>query len=96
MTLALRDGARVALVAVVAAEWCDAFGVATRGRVQMELELRDAEPGRSSDAAPGYGSAAPASAPSGTPAVARRERTSSAQGQDRRMPVDTPRTPVTE
>jgi hypothetical protein len=28
---------------VVAAEWCDAFGVVTRGRV--ELELRDGEPG---------------------------------------------------
>ena len=38
--LALRGGARVA---VVAAEWCDAFGVVTRGRVQ--LELRDGEPG---------------------------------------------------
>jgi len=40
-TLALRGGARVA---VVAAEWCDAFGVVTRGRVQ--LELRDGKPGR--------------------------------------------------
>ena len=40
-TLALRGGARVA---VVAAEWCDAFGVVARGRVQ--LELRDGEPGR--------------------------------------------------
>ncbi|WP_330285578.1 hypothetical protein [Streptomyces sp. NBC_00576] len=39
-TLALRGGARVA---VVAAEWCDAFGVVTRGRVQ--LELRDGKPG---------------------------------------------------
>lgn len=39
-TLALRGGARVT---VVAAEWCDAFGVVTRGRVQ--LELRDGEPG---------------------------------------------------
>ena len=39
-TLALRGGARVA---VVAAEWCNAFGVVTRGRVQ--LELRDGEPG---------------------------------------------------
>lgn len=36
-TLALRGGARVA------AQWCDAFGVVTRGRVQ--LELRDSEPG---------------------------------------------------
>lgn len=39
-TLALRGGARVA---VVAAQWCDAFGVVTCGRVQ--LELRDGEPG---------------------------------------------------
>jgi hypothetical protein len=39
-TLALPGGARVA---VVAAQWCAAFGVVTRGRVQ--LELRDGEPG---------------------------------------------------
>jgi hypothetical protein len=39
-TLALRGGERVP---VVAAEWCDAFGVVTRGRLQ--LELRDGEPG---------------------------------------------------
>jgi hypothetical protein len=39
-TLALPGGARVA---VVAAEWCDAFGVVIRGRVQ--LELRNGEPG---------------------------------------------------
>jgi hypothetical protein len=39
-TLALRGGARVT---VVAAEWCDALGVVTRGRVQQEL--RDGEPG---------------------------------------------------
>ena len=39
-TLALRPGARVA---VVAAQWDDAFGVVTRGRVQ--LELRDGAPG---------------------------------------------------
>ncbi|WP_410790089.1 DUF6069 family protein [Kribbella sp. C-35] len=39
-TLALRGGERVA---VVGAEWYDAFGVVTRGRV--ELELRDGEPG---------------------------------------------------
>ncbi|MEV5693301.1 hypothetical protein [Micromonospora globbae] len=39
-TLALRGGERVA---VVAAQWSDAFGVVTRGRVQ--LELRDGEPG---------------------------------------------------
>ncbi|MDQ0905277.1 hypothetical protein QFZ22_001262 [Streptomyces canus] len=30
--LTLRGGAAVA---VVAAEWCDAFGVVTRGRVQL-------------------------------------------------------------
>jgi hypothetical protein len=39
-TLALRAGARVEAVAV---EWSDAFGVVTRGRVQ--LEQRDGEPG---------------------------------------------------
>lgn len=39
-TLALRGGARVT---VVAAEWCDALGVVTRGWVQ--LELRDGKPG---------------------------------------------------
>jgi hypothetical protein len=39
-TLTLRRGARVA---VVAEQWCDAFGIVTRGRVQ--LELRDGEPG---------------------------------------------------
>ncbi|GHE73331.1 hypothetical protein GCM10014715_29610 [Streptomyces spiralis] len=39
-TLTLLGGARVA---VVAAQWRDAFGVVTRGRVQ--LELRDGEPG---------------------------------------------------
>ncbi|MGW1501917.1 hypothetical protein ACWCQW_25635 [Streptomyces mirabilis] len=39
-TLAPRGGARVA---VVAAGWCDAFGVVTRGRVQ--LALHDGEPG---------------------------------------------------
>jgi hypothetical protein len=39
-TLALRPGARIA---VVAADWHDSFGVVTRGRVQ--LELRDGEPG---------------------------------------------------
>ncbi|MEU8153278.1 DUF6069 family protein [Micromonospora sp. NPDC048986] len=39
-TLTLRRGARAA---VVTAEWYDAFGVVTSGRVQ--LELRDGEPG---------------------------------------------------
>ncbi|WP_430502733.1 DUF6069 family protein [Micromonospora trifolii] len=39
-TLTLPGGARAA---VVTAEWYDAFGVVTRGRVQ--LELRDGEPG---------------------------------------------------
>jgi hypothetical protein len=61
-TLALRGGARVA---VVAAQWRDAFGVVTRGRVQ--LELRDGEGAHHHP-----------------------------QGQDRHLPVNTPRTPVTE
>ena len=38
-----RAARRCARVAVVAAQWCDAFGVVTRGRVQ--LELRDGAPG---------------------------------------------------
>jgi hypothetical protein len=47
-TLAPRGGARVA---VVAAEWCDAFGVVTRGRVQLELRHGEREPilGRDAD-----------------------------------------------
>jgi hypothetical protein len=43
-TLALRGGARVA---VVAAEWCDAFGVVTPGRVQVDLRDGEPRPGRS-------------------------------------------------
>lgn len=39
-TLALRGGGRVA---VTETEWCDAFAVVTRGRLQ--LELRDGTPG---------------------------------------------------
>ncbi|MEK8104709.1 hypothetical protein NKG94_05035 [Micromonospora sp. M12] len=74
-TLTLPGGARAA---VVAAEWSDAFGVVTRGRVQ--LELRDGAPGRSSDATPGSGCAAPASALCATPADARRGCVSSRPG----------------
>jgi hypothetical protein len=40
-TLALRGGARGA---VVAAECCDAFGVVTRGRVQLELRGGESGP----------------------------------------------------
>lgn len=46
-TLALRGAARAAraaVVAVVAAEWCDAFGVVTRARVQLELTTVSAMP----------------------------------------------------
>ena len=57
-TLALRGGARVT---VVAAEWCDAFGVVTRGRVQ--LEMRDGEPGPVLGPDAGFWLPAPASAP---------------------------------
>src|SRR4029450_11893692 len=46
-TLALRGGARVA---VVAAEWCDAFGVVTRGRGQLELRDGGPRPGLGRDA----------------------------------------------
>lgn len=91
-TLALRGGARVA---VVAAEWCDAFGVVTRGRVQ--LELRDGEPGPVLGRDAGFWLRC-----TGVRAL-RKPRPSHGegahrhpQGQDRHMPVNTPRTPVTE
>lgn len=84
-TLTLRGGARVA---VVAAEWCDAFGVVTRGRVQ--LELRDGEPGPVLGRDAGFWLR-------GTGVRALRNpgrRTAGAhrhpQGQDRHMPVNTP------
>jgi hypothetical protein len=47
-TPALRGGARVA---VVAAQWRDAFGVVTRGRVQPELRDGEPEPVLGRDAA---------------------------------------------
>ncbi|MGW1734904.1 hypothetical protein [Streptomyces sp. NPDC001937] len=46
-TLTLRGGARVA---VVAAESCDAFGVVTRGRVQLELHDGESGPALGRDA----------------------------------------------
>ena len=85
-TLALRGGARVA---VVAAEWCDAFGVVTRGRVQ--LELRDGEPGPVLGRDAGFWLRG-----TGVRALRNPGRSTSRQGQDRHMPVNTPRTPVTE
>ena len=91
-TLALRGGARVT---VVAAQWCNAFGVVTRGRVQ--LELRDGEPGPVLGRDTGFwlrGTGVRAHC--GTPTIPRRGCASSPPGQDRHMPVNTPRTPVTE
>ena len=91
-TLALRGGARIA---VVAAEWGDAFGVVTCGRVQ--LELRDGEPGPvlGRDAGfwlRGIGVRALRNPGRRTAIV----RIVNLQGQDRHMPVNTPRTPITE
>ena len=87
-TLALRGGARVT---VVAAQWCNAFGVVTRGRVQ--LELRDGEPGPVLGRDAGFWLRP-------RPAQPRPSHGEGAhrhpQGQDRHMPVNTPRTPVTE
>ncbi|WP_371658041.1 hypothetical protein [Streptomyces sp. NBC_00280] len=90
-TLVLRGGARVA---VVAAQWYDAFGVVTRGRVQ--LELRDGQPGPVLGRGAGFWLRGTGVRALRNPAVARRECASSRPGQDRHMPVDTPRTPVTE
>ena len=84
-TLALRGGARVA---VVAAEWCDAFGVVTRGRVQ--LELRDGEPGPVLGRDAGFwlrGTGVRAALRNPGRPTARVHRHS--QGQDRHMPVNT-------
>ena len=91
-TLALRGGARVA---VVAAEWCDAFGVVIRGRVQ--LELRDGEPGPVLGRDAGFwlrGTGVRALRNPGRRTA--RVRIVNLQGPDRDMPVNTPRTPVTE
>jgi hypothetical protein len=90
-TLALRGGARVT---VVAAEWCDAFGVVTRGRVQ--LELRDGAPGPVLGRDAGFWLRGTGAPPCGTPAVARRGCASSPPGQDLHVPVNTPRTSATE
>lgn len=90
-TLALRGGARVA---VVAAEWCDAFGVVTRGRVQ--LELRDGEPGPVLGRDAGFWLRGTGVRALRNPGRSTARCASSRQGQDRHMPVNTPRTPVTE
>ncbi|MCX5554767.1 hypothetical protein [Streptomyces sp. NBC_00038] len=84
-TLTLRGGARVA---VVPAEWCDAFGVVTRGRVQ--LELRDGEPGPVLGRDAGFwlrGTGVRALRNPGRRTARVRIVT---PGQDRHMPVDTP------
>ncbi|MFR9776609.1 hypothetical protein ACL02O_11195 [Micromonospora sp. MS34] len=85
-TLALRGGARVA---VVAAQWCDAFGVVTRGRVQ--LELRDGEPGPVLGRGAGFwlrGTGVRALRNPGRRTA--RVRIVTPPGQDRHMPVNTP------
>jgi len=90
-TLALRGGARVT---VVAAEWCDAFGVVTRGRVQ--LELRDGEPGPVLGRDAGFwlrGTGVRALRNPGRRTATVRIVT---QGKGLPMPVNTPCTPITE
>ena len=90
-TLALRGAAPVT---VVAAEWCDAFGVVTRGRVQ--LELRDGEPGPVLGRDAGFwlrGTGVRAAEPPPSHGEGAHRH---AQGRDRHMPVNTTRTPVTE
>lgn len=90
-TLALRGGGRVA---VVAAEWCDAFGVVTHGRVQ--LELRDGEPGPVLGRDAGFWLRGTGVRALRNPGRRTARVASSPQGQDRHKPVNTPRTPVTE
>ena len=90
-TLALRGGARVA---VVAAQWCDAFGVVTRGRVQ--LDLRDGEPGPVLGRDAGFWLRGTGVRACGTPAVARRGCASSPPGPGPSHAGQHTRTPVTE
>jgi hypothetical protein len=90
-TLAMRGGARVA---VVAAQWREVFGVLTGGRVQ--LELRDGEPGPVLGRDAGFwlggtGVRALRNPGRSTGQGAHRHP----QGQDRHLPVNPPRTPVT-
>ena len=89
-TLALHGGERVV---VVAAEWRDAFGVVTRGRVQ--LELRDGAPGPvlGRDAAfwlRGTGVRALRNPGRRTATV----HIVTPKGQDLHLPVNTPRAPA--
>ena len=90
-TLALCGGARVA---VVAAQWCDAFGVVTRGRVQ--LELRDGEPGPVLGRDAGFWLRGTGVRALRNPGRSTARCASSRQGQDRHLPVNPPRTPGTE
>ncbi|WP_282699806.1 hypothetical protein [Streptomyces sp. CC219B] len=91
-TLTLRGGARVA---VVAAQWYDAFGVVTGGRVQ--LELRDGEPGPVLGRNAGFwlrGTGVRALRNPGRRTA--RVRVVTRRGQDRRRPAGTPRTGTAE
>ena len=81
-------------MARVAAEWCDAFGVVTRGRVQ--LELRDGEPGPVLGRDAGFWLRG-----TGVRALRNPGRRTArvrivAPGQDLPVPVNTPRTSATE
>ncbi|MER7333607.1 MULTISPECIES: hypothetical protein [unclassified Micromonospora] len=88
-TPALRGGGRVA---VVAAEWCDAFGVVTRRRVQ--LGLRDGERGSVLGRDARFWLRGTGVRALRKPRPSHGEGTHRhAQGQDRHTPVDTPRTP---
>jgi hypothetical protein len=89
-TLALRDGARVT---VVAAEWCDAYGIVTRGRVP--LELRDGEPGPVLGRDAGFWFRGTGARPANPGRRTARVRIVTPQGQDLHTPVTTPRTPAT-
>ncbi|GED90028.1 hypothetical protein [Streptomyces sp. 6-11-2] len=85
-TLTLRGGARVT---VVAAEWRDAFGVVTRGRVQ--LELRDGEPGPVLGRGAGFWLRGIGVRALQNPRLSRGEGAHRhPQGQDLHMPVNTP------
>jgi hypothetical protein len=79
---------------VVAAEWCDAFGVVTRGQVQLELRNGDLGPVLGRDA--GFwlrGTGVRALQNPGRRTAMVRVVT---LGRDPHMPVSTPRTSTSE
>ena len=78
----------------IAAEWCDAFRVVTRGRVQ--LELRDGDPGPVLGRDAGFRLRGTGVRPLRNPGRPTARVRIVTQGHDLHMQLNTPRTSVTE